>query len=115
MSRAIDTQFGLMVPHGRLCECIAFLEDGMRCLASTPYHSVLGKSFLGQADDLAAWLVRFHRKTAATDVKLAAIYLEMNGFVINPAPLRHSCSGCLRTFKRYLRSYSCSTIHWAWS
>lgn len=84
MSGVVTTQFGLMVPHGKLARCIVFLEDGLRCLKRTPYHRVLGKDFLRQSDELAGWLIGFHQKAVTAKLKLAAIYLEMNGFTINP-------------------------------
>jgi hypothetical protein len=84
MSGVISTHFGLMVPHGHLDRCIVFLEDGLRCLTSTPYHQVLGKSFLNQAEDLTEWIADFSMKADAASVGLAALYLEMNGFTINP-------------------------------
>ena len=84
MKGVVSTQFGLMVPHGKLQPCIGFLEDGLRALNTTPYHRVLGRNFLGQADDLAAWLIEFHEESSAAKLRLAAVYLEMNGFTINP-------------------------------
>jgi hypothetical protein len=84
MSNAISHQFELMVPHGKLEKCITSMEDGLRALKQTPYHKVLGKDFLHQADELAVWLIDFCQKAFATKLKLAAIYLEMNGFTINP-------------------------------
>lgn len=84
MSGVVSKQFSLMVPHGKLQPCIAFLEEGLRALTPTPYHRVLAKNFLAQTDELARWLIEFHEKAAAADVKLAAMYLEMNGFTINP-------------------------------
>jgi hypothetical protein len=84
MSNAISITFDSMVPHGKLVRCIASLEDGMRSLKRTPYHRVLGKDFLGQTNDLAEWLIAFHQLAVESKVKLAAIYLEMNGFAINP-------------------------------
>jgi hypothetical protein len=84
MSDLVSTQFGLMVPHGRLGKCIVYLEDGLRSLKKTPYHRVLGGHFLDQANEMGEWLIDFHRKAVAAKLKLAAIYLEMNGFAINP-------------------------------
>ena len=84
MSGAVSTQFDLMVPHAKLAPCIVWLEAGLSCLKRTPYHRVLGKDFLRQTDDLAAWLIDFHQKAVVAKLKLAAIYLEMNGFTINP-------------------------------
>jgi hypothetical protein len=73
-----------MVPHGKLEQCIAYLEEGLRSLKSTPYHDVLGKTFLHQREELAQWLADFARKANAAKVGLKALYLEMNGFTINP-------------------------------
>lgn len=84
MSGVVSSQFGLMVPHGKLQQCIPFLEEGLRSLKRTPYHRVLGKNFLKQANDLADWIIDFHKKAVAAKQKLAALYLEMNGFTINP-------------------------------
>jgi hypothetical protein len=84
MSGVVSLQFGLMVPHGELARCIAFLEGGLRSLKRTPYHRVLGKDFLQQTGDLAEWLIEFHQQVVAAKLKLAAIYLEMNGFAVNP-------------------------------
>src|SRR5215470_13841257 len=84
MFGVVSTQFGLMVPHGKLEKCIVFLEEGLRSIKRTPYHRVLGKDFLGQTDDLAGFLVDFCKKANTEKLKLAAIYIEMNGFTINP-------------------------------
>jgi hypothetical protein len=84
MKGVVARRFRLMVPHGRLAECIEYLEEGLRALQPTPYHRVLGRSFLPQTDALAAWLADFCRKADVTGLGLAAVYLEMNGFAINP-------------------------------
>jgi hypothetical protein len=81
----VATQFGLMVPHGKLGPCIAFLEEGLRALRPTGYHAVLGKTFLHQGEELAGWIADFARKADAAKVGIKALYLEMNGFAINPA------------------------------
>lgn len=83
MSGAVSTAFELMVPHRKLKVCIGYLESGLRSLKRTPYHRVLGKHFLGQVDELAAWLIDFHQKATAARLKPAAYYLEMNGFAVN--------------------------------
>ncbi len=71
-----------MVPHGRLAECIAFLEEGLASVRTTPYHALLGRNFLAQRDDAADFLIRFHRHCAQS-TPIEAIYCEMNGFEIN--------------------------------
>jgi hypothetical protein len=84
VSGVVSTQFGLMVPHGKLEQCIAYFENGLRSLKPTPYHAVLGKSFLHEREELAEWVTEFARKADAEKVGLKALYLEMNGFTINP-------------------------------
>jgi hypothetical protein len=84
MSGVVSTHFGLMVADGELDRCIEFLEDGMRGLEATPYHSVIGRSFLAQVGDLADWIAEFSIKADGAKVGLKALYLEMNGFAINP-------------------------------
>ena len=83
MSGVVSTQFNVMVPHGKLAHCIAFLENGLRSIKRTPYHRILGKDFLHHSKDLAGWIIDFHKQATAAKIKLAAIYLEMNGFTIN--------------------------------
>jgi hypothetical protein len=83
MSGVVATQFGLMVPHGKLAPCIALLGEGLRALRETPYHRVLGRDFLTQTDAATDYVIEFHRKTAA-EMPVAALYFEMNGFTINP-------------------------------
>ena len=76
MPDTISSKFRLMVPHGELRHCIAFLEDGLRSLKRTPYHRVLGRDFLSQSADLGAWIAGFARKAHAEKVKLKALYLR---------------------------------------
>ena len=83
MSGAIETLFGLSVPHGKLAECIASLQDGLRSIRETPYHTVLGRDFLHHLDDVAQLIVEFQRGSSLNS-SLGAMYFEMNGFTINP-------------------------------
>ena len=83
-SDVISRKFALMVDRGELRQCIAWLEEGLRSVRRTPYHRVLGKDFLQHSASLAHWLADFRSKSARGGLKLAAIYLEMNGFTINP-------------------------------
>lgn len=84
MNSAASELFDAMVPHGKLAKCIVLLEDGLRSIKRSPYHRVLGKTFLHHTSNLAEWIVDFHRKAVAIKLKVAALYLEMNGFTINP-------------------------------
>ena len=84
MSGVVSQTFRRLVPHGKLEKCIAVLEEGLRAIKRTPYHKALGKSFLHQSSDLANVLIEFCQNAVAAKIKLAAVYLEMNGFTINP-------------------------------
>ena len=78
----ISDQFGLMVRQGRLRECIAAMEDILRSMRATPYHSVLDRTFSHLAEPGALYLASYHEKASAqTHVK--ALYFEMNDFTIN--------------------------------
>jgi hypothetical protein len=83
VSGVVLTEFGLMVPHGKLEPCISRLEEGLRALRETPYHRALGRDYLGQTKAAADYLIEFHRKVSAK-MPVAALYFEMNGFTINP-------------------------------
>ncbi len=84
MNGIVSLQFNRMVPHGKLEECIEFLESGLRAIQPTPYHCVLGKTFLAQTENMAEWLSDFCRQGASEGLSFATVYLEMNAFTINP-------------------------------
>ncbi len=85
MNNAVSTQFDRMVPDGKLSQCIEYLEDGLRSLKRTPYHRVLGKGFEGCTNDLAEWINGFYQSAIAAKIRFKAVYLEMNGFAVNPS------------------------------
>ena len=86
MSDVISTEFRLKLPDekGEFGPCIDFMEAGLRAIEPTPYHRVLGRHFLSRVPELAEWLIEFHKKTASSGLELEALYVEMNGFTINP-------------------------------
>ena len=61
----VPLKFSLMVPHGKLDACIALLEDGLRCMAPTPYHQVLTRDFLHHTERLGEWIAEFYRQADA--------------------------------------------------
>ncbi len=83
MSNPVQSLFGITVPHGKLLECIASLEEGLRCVKETAFHSVLGSDFLHHTDAVAQFISEFYR-SASQDHSIGAMYFEMNGFEINP-------------------------------
>jgi hypothetical protein len=76
-------QFGLMACHGRTSEYVAWAEAGLRTIAPTPYHDVLGRSFIQSLTPSLEYLVETYRE-AAKKFEVKAMYFEMNGFEINP-------------------------------
>lgn len=83
MSGVIDSLFGITVPHGRLLECIAGLEEALGALRETPYHAILGKDFLHLSEAAAGYIADVYRR-ASLESNVKAMYCEMNGFEINP-------------------------------
>ena len=82
MTGVVGRMFGLSVPHGKLEECISNLEEGLRAIRTTPYHAVLGCSFLHHLDSAARLIGDFYR-ASSNQGPIGAIYCEMNGFTIN--------------------------------
>ena len=80
---AISSHFGLSVARGELEQCIASLEQALAALSNSPFHVVLGLDFLHLTEGAAAYLVDLYRE-ASTKFPVQAIYVEMNGFDINP-------------------------------
>lgn len=80
---AVSNLFGLSVPHGKLQECIARLEEGLRAINETPYHAIIGRDYLHHLDEASRFITRFYR-TSSKSGPLGAMYFEMNGFSINP-------------------------------
>lgn len=80
---AISDYFGLRVARGELEQCIASFEQTLAALPSNPFHVALGLDFLHLTEDAAAYLVDLYRE-ASTEFAVQAIYVEMNGFDINP-------------------------------
>jgi len=83
MNNSIDTFFTLAVLHEKLDFYIQQLEDALLTLKEGPFHSVIGKSFLHHAEDLAQFLLDFH-ESASENGTIEVIYFEINGFSINP-------------------------------
>jgi hypothetical protein len=79
----IKSRFDLSVPHGRLNDFIESAENALRTIRETPFHSVIGLSFLHHRDEVASYLDCFVL-SSNENAPLAAVYCEMNGFAINP-------------------------------
>jgi len=71
------------VRKGDLKRAIAICEKELAGLSRTEYHAALGRSWLTQTEEAAAWLAAFCR-SAGRAMSLRAVYCEMNRFEINP-------------------------------
>jgi len=79
----IHSNFRRMVPHGKRQDCFAFLEEGLRSIRQTPYHAIVGQTYLHHVVDAARYIADSHR-AASEKFPVAVMYFEMNGFSINP-------------------------------
>ena len=61
---------------------IAFAEGELDRLPPSEFHDVIGRSLVGQADDLAIWIDQFYQ-LASERMEVEALYFEMNEFDIN--------------------------------
>jgi hypothetical protein len=57
-------------------------ETALTKIPMTEFHSVLGQSFINQADSLATWVDKFHQ-AISKKMNIKALYFEMNEFDIN--------------------------------
>ena len=63
-------------------KAITIAETNLQKLPATPFHEVIGKSFISQAPDVAKWVQDFFDR-AAKKFKVKCFYFEMNEFDIN--------------------------------
>lgn len=106
MIDCITHRFGLSIPRGGLHDFIESADNALRTIRETPYHAVVGKSFLHHVDDAADYLERFIR-SAPADGPFAAIYCEINGFAINPDQWDFGAFG-------YLKAGAMECCDWDW-
>jgi hypothetical protein len=66
----------------RLEPAIAYCERALSALPTSPYHAALGQSFLGQLNEVTAWLATFYKQASAA-MAVKALYVEMTRFEIN--------------------------------
>ena len=57
-------------------------ETALTKIPTTEFHSVLGQSFINQADNLAIWVDNFYQ-AISKKMDIKALYFEMNEFDIN--------------------------------
>ena len=83
IQKELEEQAYALLAQRNIQECINLLEAALRQIPSTPYHAVIGRDLLPLTDSAADYLQRFY-DFASANLELKAIYLEMNGFAINP-------------------------------
>ena len=63
-------------------EAIEIAETKLGQLPETEYHEVIGRSLVGRADELVAWIDQFYQAVQGR-ISVKALYFEMNEFDIN--------------------------------
>jgi hypothetical protein len=71
-----------LVETNKIDKAIELAENELRKIPVTDFHKVLGRDFLNLTDDLVEFITYFH-KQASKEIKVKAMYSEMNGFTIN--------------------------------
>jgi hypothetical protein len=72
------------LPHlrrGDLQRCEELVLEALSAEPPGPFHEMLDERFTNPPAEVAEWVTRFG---AAQSFPIAAVYLEMNGFSINP-------------------------------
>jgi len=83
MSETDWGELARLVRAQALDEAIAHLEEGLQATPSSRFATLLGTAFSNDAADVAAHIDGFLVECERT-FEVRAIYLEMNGFDINP-------------------------------
>jgi hypothetical protein len=63
-------------------KAIKLAENKLAAIPATPFHDIIGKSFLSQASNLSLWIDNFY-KASTEDFLIKALYFEMTEFDIN--------------------------------
>jgi hypothetical protein len=71
------------IREGQLARAIAYLEDGLARAPGERFRSLLGRGFANPPSEVAEALAAF-RASCEQTFAVKSIYLEMNGFDINP-------------------------------
>lgn len=68
--------------QGNFAQAVQVAEARLLALPFSPFHAVIGKSLLSQADNLCSWIDKFYM-TVAGNYPVEAFYFELTEFDIN--------------------------------
>ena len=64
-------------------EAIEIAEEKLETIPQSAFHKILDRGFAYQADNLVCFIEDFY-VSVKEELKIKSIYVEMNGFTINP-------------------------------
>ena len=71
------------IDRGDFALAATLAESVLAQMPGTPFHKIIGRDLTNLSEDVASHIAEFYvHAKASVDVK--AMYLEMNGFVVNP-------------------------------
>lgn len=106
MMGAINSEFGMCMSGNRVADFIASAEGSLRAFRKTPFHAVVGRTFLHQRKKVVDYLDAFLAINIKKKVK-GAVYCEMNGFTINTDRWHFDAFG-------YKRAGEANGLDWDW-
>lgn len=89
-----------LIHSGKLIDAIEYLKTELKNCVSPHFKSLIGASFTNSPRDIAAEISRFIQ-ACENKFPIKAVYLEMNGFDINPDRWYFDCFG-YRTYPENL-------------
>lgn len=72
-------------PHlkrGHFAEAVRIAESSLSALPASPFHTIIGRPLLNQADRLCSWIDEFYTAVGGNH-PIAALYFELTEFDIN--------------------------------
>jgi hypothetical protein len=79
----LATQLEPTLNKGNLAECVLKVEEEIKKCSKSPFHLILQSDFTNMPKDIAEHFEKFIR-SESDKFDLKAIYVETNGFDINP-------------------------------
>jgi len=79
---SVHENTAILLYGNKVAQAVEHLESGLRAIRRTPYHKVIGRTMLSQVRD-TAYALAILSQDMGKEIKLAAAYVEMNGFADN--------------------------------
>ena len=83
MNFELAEELGALLKADKLSEAITLAENKLRQLEPTDFNVILGRDLTPLSKSLCDYMDSFHQRVKK-NIKVKALYCEMNGFTINP-------------------------------